>query len=150
MPATAPAPDRDLARIALPVLGVGLLIAGSLWVLSPFLGALLWAAMIVVATWPLMRGIEARLGGRRGAAVAVMTIVLLLVLFVPLYLALATLREQVDRIAELVRSLPGLRVPPPPPWVESLPVIGARAARRWQDVAALPQDEVAARLAPYL
>src|SRR5512144_838017 len=148
MPASAPEPSRDLARTVLSVLGIGLLIAGSLWVLSPFVGALLWAAMIVISTWPIMRGVEARLGGRRGPAVAVMTVVLLLVLFVPLYLALATLLGQVDRIAELVRSLPGLRVPPPPPWVESLPVIGARAARRWQDVAALPQDEVAARLAP--
>ncbi len=144
------APSRDLARIILTVLGIGLLIAGCLWVLSPFLGALLWAATIVIATWPIMRGIEARLGGRRGGAVAVMTIVLLLVLFVPLYLALATLLEQVDRIAELVRELPDLRVPPPPAWVDALPVVGARAARRWRDLAALPQDEVAARLAPYL
>src|SRR5512143_1985965 len=111
MPATAPASDRDLARIVLSVLGIGLLIAGSLWVLSPFLGALLWAMMIVVATWPIMRGIEARLGGRRGAAVAVMTIVLLLVLFVPLYLALATILEQSSRIAELARGLPTMQIP---------------------------------------
>jgi predicted PurR-regulated permease PerM len=150
MLATAPAAHRDLTRIVLSVLGIGLLIAGSLWVLSPFLGAFLWATMIVVSTWPLMRGVEARLGGRRGPAVAVMTVVLLLVLFVPLYLALATLLEQVDRIAELVKSLPDLRVPPPPPWVEALPLVGAKAARRWLAVAALPPDELAARLAPYL
>jgi predicted PurR-regulated permease PerM len=150
MSATAPASPRDLTRIVLSVLGIGLLIAGSLWVLSPFLGALLWATMIVVSTWPLMVGIQARLGGRRGGAVAVMTIVLLLVLFVPLYWAIATLLEQADRIAELVRSLPDLRVPPPPAWVEALPLFGARAARRWQALAALPPDEVAARLVPYL
>ena len=43
---------------------------------------------------------------------------------------------------EIVRSLPDLRIPPPPAFVESLPLVGARLARRWQDLAALPQDEV--------
>ncbi len=150
MSATRPEPSGDLTRVVLSVLSIGLLIAGTLWVLSPFLGALLWAVMITVATWPLMLGIQARLGGKRGAAVAVMTVALLLALFVPLYWAVATLVEQTDRIADLVRSLPELRVPPPPAWVETLPIVGARAARRWQAIAALPPDEVATRLAPYL
>ncbi len=150
MPGMPPASQRDLTSIVLSILGIGLLIAGSLWVLSPFIGAILWATTIVVSTWPIMRGVQARLGGHRSAAVAVMTVILLLVLFVPLYLALATLLEQVDRIVEMVRSLPDLHVPPPPPWVEALPVVGARAAKRWQAIAALPQDEVAARLVPYL
>ncbi len=150
MAAIAPASSRDLTRVVLSVLGIGLLIAGSLWVLSPFLGALLWATMIVISTWPIMRWIEARLGGRRGAAVAAMTIVLLLVLFVPLYFAIETILEQVERATELARSLPSLRLPPPPPWVEPLPLIGARAARGWRELAALPQDELAARVAPYL
>jgi predicted PurR-regulated permease PerM len=79
-----------------------------------------------------------------------MTIVLLLVLFVPLYLALATLLEQSTRIAELARALPTMRVPPPPPWVDALPAVGHRAAERWLALAALPPEELAQRLAPYL
>lgn len=148
MPELLP-PSRDLPRITLAVLGIGLLIAGSLYVLSPFVGALLWATMIVISTWPIMAGLERRLR-RRGRAVAVMTVALLLVLFVPLYLALATLLEQSDRIADFVRSLPDLKVPPPPAWVEALPLVGRRAAHRWQELAALPPEDVAARLAPYL
>ena len=54
MPATELPPQRDLTRIVLTVLGIALLISASLWVLSPFLGAFLWATMIVVSTWPLM------------------------------------------------------------------------------------------------
>ncbi len=150
MSATSPASPHDLTRVVLSVLGIGLLIAGSLWVLSPFLGALLWATMIVVSTWPLMLGIQARLGGKRGGAVTVMTVALLLALFAPLYWAVTTLLEQADRIGELVRSLPELRLPPPPPWVETLPLVGARAARRWQALAALAPDEQAARVAPYV
>jgi predicted PurR-regulated permease PerM len=149
MPATHPG-SNDLTRVVLSVLGIGILIAGSLWVMSPFIGSLLWATMIVVSTWPIMRRVEGWLGGRRGGAVAIMTIMLLLVLFVPLELAIETLLEQVDRITELVRSLPTLHVPPPPPWLEALPVVGARGAQRWRELAALPPDELASHLAPYL
>ncbi|HET8541071.1 MAG TPA: AI-2E family transporter YdiK [Anaeromyxobacter sp.] len=145
-----PASQRDLTRITLSVLGIGLLIVGSLWVLSPFLGALLWATMIAISTWPLMLGAQARLGGSRGAAVAVMTLALLLVLFVPLYWAVATLLGYSDRIAEIARAVPEMRVPPPPPWVEALPVVGHEAADRWRSLAVLPPDELAARLTPHL
>jgi len=150
MPDTSsPAASRDLTRITLSILGIGLLIAGSLWVLRPFLPAVLWGTMVVVSTWPLMIGLQARLGGRRGAAVAVMTVALLLVLFIPLYLAVSTIVEQADRIAELARELPNAKVPPPPPWVETVPLLGQKLAERWQALAALDPHELTARLTPY-
>jgi hypothetical protein len=57
---------RDLARNTLAILCIIGLIGLSLWVLRPFLAATVWAAMLVVATWPLFRSLELRLGGRRG------------------------------------------------------------------------------------
>jgi len=146
----APPAHRDLARITLSIMGIALLIGGSVWVLLPFLGALLWAATIVVATWPILIGVQARLGGRRGLAVAVMTVGLLLVLIVPLYLALSTLLEESSRIADLARALPELKVPPPPAWIDALPVVGHKVAQRWQAIAALPPDELTTKVTPYL
>ena len=73
-------PGRDIARITLSVLFIGILIAACLWVLRPFRGAMVWATMIVVATWPMMLATEARLGGRRWAAVVLMTASMLLLL----------------------------------------------------------------------
>jgi predicted PurR-regulated permease PerM len=150
MAITAPAPYRDLTRITLTVLGIGLLIAGSLRVLLPFLGSLLWATMIVVSTWPLMLALQARLGGRRGAAVAVMTVALLLVLIIPLFVATSTILEQFDRIAEIARALPTLRVPPPPPWVDAVPLVGHGAAEKWLALAAMEPQELAEWLTPHL
>ncbi len=140
---------QDVARITLAVLGIGLLIAGSLWVLKPFIPALLWAVMIVVATWPLMLAVQARLGGRR-SAVAVMTLGLLLVLIVPISLAVWTLLGQSDRISDLVRSVPSIRVPPPPSWVREMPLGGQRLAGRWAEYAALSSEELANLLSPYV
>ncbi len=150
MSTSTTAPERDIARIVLTVLGIGLLIAGSLTVLWPFLGALLWATMIVVSTWPLMIGLQRRLAGKRGAAVAVMTVALLLVLFAPLYTAVATLLEQSGRIAELARELPTAQLPSPPGWVESIPVLGSKLSERWAEWSGLPPEELAGRMAPYL
>ena len=74
---TSNPPSTELARTMLAVLTIGGLIAATFWVLRPFLPALIWSAMIVVATWPLMLATQARLGGRRGWAVTVMTCLLL-------------------------------------------------------------------------
>ena len=144
----APPPSRDLARITLSVLSMGVLIAGSLWVMRPFIPALLWATMIVVSTWPFMLRLQAWFGGRRSAAVAVMTVVQLLLLFVPLYLAVSTLLEQSDRIVTFVQKLPTLRMPPPPQWVSNLPLIGNRAAAQWLALAALDSAQLADKLTP--
>ena len=145
-----PSASRDLARITLSVLGIGVLIGGSLWVLRPFISALLWATMIVVSTWPLMIRLQRDLGGRRGPAVAVMTLALLLVLFVPLGLAIATILGQSDRIVELARELSTRRLPPPPAWMGSLPLVGDTLTERWLSLSALDPQQLTERLTPYL
>ena len=67
--APTPVVLRDVPRTVLGVLLIGVLIVASFWVLRPFLLSLIWAAMIAVATWPLMLKMEARLR-RRWLAVA--------------------------------------------------------------------------------
>ena len=42
----------DLTRDTLAVVFLFALIAASVWIFLPFLGAVVWATMIVVATWP--------------------------------------------------------------------------------------------------
>lgn len=47
--------SSDLARTTLQLLALGILIATTFWIAPPFLMALAWATMIVIATWPLLR-----------------------------------------------------------------------------------------------
>jgi hypothetical protein len=98
-------PERDLARIVLVVLFIGALLAATLWILRPFLGAIIWAVMIVVATWPVMVRVQRAAGGRRWVAVTVMSFLLLLVLIVPLTAAIATVVEYVDDMVAWVKNL---------------------------------------------
>jgi predicted PurR-regulated permease PerM len=140
---------RELPRILLAVLFIVAAIAVSLWILRPFLPALIWSTLLVVSTWPLMRAAQKRLWGKRGLAVIVMTSALLLVVIVPLALAVLTLAEHAGDVGEWLKTFARASVPPPPGWVEGLPLIGPKLAAEWQAIAALGADELHARVTPY-
>ncbi len=144
-----PLPAYDLTRIVLGVVFLFLLIAASLWVLRPFLPALIWATMVVIATWPLMRAVQARLWGRRGLAVAVMTTVFLLVFVVPLWSALSVIVEHTDDMGEISRSFLVMKLPAPPEWLAGLPLVGERLAAFWTELASSTPDQITEKLLPY-
>ena len=145
--ASGPRP-YDVARVTLGVACLVALLAGTLWILRPFLGALIWAAMIVVATWPIMMRLEERVGGRRAISAATMSAVLLLGFVVPLGAAITVLIVNGDRIVAWATSIASMHVPPPPDWVAGIPVIGSTLAQRWHEILSAPTD-VAATLTPY-
>ena len=139
----------DIARTTFQLFALGALTASSFWIVRPFLVALTWATMIVVATWPLLLHAQAWLGGRRSLAVALMTIALLLILVVPLYLGIETIVENANRIVDWSKSLTTLSIPPPPARVAALPLVGSRLAAHWQQLASATPEDVSAHLAPY-
>ena len=143
-----PARRTDLTRTVFAVLLMLILIGGAFYVLRPFLLAMIWAMTIVVATWPLMLRLQARLR-RRGLAVAVMTGAIVMVFVVPLLMMVQTLVEHADTIIAWMGSLSTATIPPPPDWVARLPLGGAKLARYWADVAAAGTSQLAERLAPY-
>jgi predicted PurR-regulated permease PerM len=139
----------DLTRILLAVVGIGGLILASFWVLRPFMLAVIWASMIVVASWPVLRMVQARLWGRRGLAVAVMTLVMLATLVVPLTLGVVAIVERSDDLMASAKWIATSPLPPPPTWVERLPLVGAKISAEWQKISDAGTDEVRGRLAPY-
>lgn len=139
----------DLARNTLGVFFIGALILASVWILRPFLAGFIWAAMITVATWPLMLAVERRCGGRRGPAVVVMTGVMLLVFLVPVGLAISTIAENAGEVSGWLRSLAGRSWPDAPAWLAKLPIVGERAALAWANVQENGLPELAVRIEPY-
>jgi predicted PurR-regulated permease PerM len=139
----------DLARTTLSVLFIGALIAGSLWILSPFLAAFVWATMIVVATWPMMRRVESAFGGRRAPAVAVMTLGLLAILMVPLAIALQAILDHADDLVALLGRLPNAQIPAAPEWLGRVPLVGVRAQAAWNQVASAGMADLAERAKPF-
>ena len=140
----------EIARTTLGVLCIGLLIVASLWVLRPFLFALGWAVMIVVATWPFLLTVERRCGHRRWAAVLIMTLTLLLFVVIPLSSAILTILRRTGDLVALFDALKTVRVPSPPEWFAKVPLISHSLVERWQHLAVISPQELSARLAPHL
>lgn len=141
--------QRDLTRTVLAVLFIGGLIGASFWILRPFLGAIIWAVMIVVATWPAMLAVQRWLWGKRALAVTVMTLALLSILVVPFSLAIGAIVVNVDTIVGWARSLATFKMPPPPTWLGKLPLVGAKIVQTWEQVTAAGIEGLAAMAAPY-
>jgi len=140
----------DLTRDTLAVVFLFALIAASVWILWPFLAAAVWATMIVVATWPMLLTLQRWLLGRRWLAVTVMTLLLLAILVLPFSLAIGAVMEHFKAISAWTTSLANFTPPPPPDWLGKIPLVGARAAARWQQVAELSREDLAAHLTPYV
>lgn len=138
-----------LTRTFFALLFMAILIAASIWVLLPFFTSLVWAVTIVVSTWPFMHGVQARLWGRRSLAVAVMTLLLLMLLLVPFSLAVATIFSHTDEIVGWVKSLATIAVPSPPDWIGALPMIGGKIVAKWEHWIAIGPEGISAFLTPY-
>ncbi|MCC6196138.1 MAG: AI-2E family transporter YdiK [Burkholderiales bacterium] len=139
---------RDLARTVLAVLLIGILIGASFWILRPFLLSVIWAAMIVVATWPMMLELQSHLR-RRWVAVALMSGAMVLIFVVPLILAIDALVENAGTIKDWGVKLATAPLPAAPDWLAGIPLVGEKAAELWTTVVAGGREGIATRLAPY-
>jgi predicted PurR-regulated permease PerM len=135
----------NLPQLTIGVAFIAMLAGASLWVLSPFLLPLVWAAMIVIATWPVLNALQRRLGGSRGAAAALMTLLLLLVFILPLVFAISLVVTHTEQIMSWANSAQGLQLPRAPQWVADLPLVGDKLALAWNELV----SDGLAHLRPY-
>jgi predicted PurR-regulated permease PerM len=112
--------SRNYATIA----AVTLLLVGCLVVLQPFFAAILFAAAIVISSWPLYAKLLERMRGRRTLAAATMTLSLTLVVIVPLALVAWTLADDVTGFYEHARAAVETGALDPPAWLKNIPVVG--------------------------
>jgi predicted PurR-regulated permease PerM len=139
---------HDLAQRTLGIVFIVGLLALCLWILRPFLPAIAWGATLVIATWPLLLGLQARLGSRR-RAVTVMTLALLLVLVVPIWLAIDTIVNNSDEILRIAGEASEVHIPPPPDWLAGVPLIGPRLHTAWQNAVDTGARDLLVKIRPY-
>jgi predicted PurR-regulated permease PerM len=140
---------RDLTRTVFAVLIIGGLIAASVWILRPFLAATIWSTMIVVTTWPILRALQSRLWGKRWLATTIMTAALLLVFVAPFSAAIGTIVANAGEIVDWTNRFSQVKLPPPPEFVEKIPVVGDKAAKVWREYADKGSEELAEIVKPY-
>jgi predicted PurR-regulated permease PerM len=121
--------DRLLVQILL----LGLL-GACLWVLAPFWSALFWAAVLAFASWPLMRLLSNLLNGRESTAAALLTAGWVVLVALPLIWLVGNLAEHVRDATELVKNVQVEGLPPPPDWLQQIPLVGERLVRAWHSI----------------
>ena len=126
--------DKRAQQIA-QLVAITLLIVGCLFVLRPFVTALLSAAIVCFSTWPLYKEIETSVRGRRSVAALVMTVLLILGILLPVALLALTLADSAAPLVERMRDMLVNGVPLPPDWVKAIPLIGENLDGAWREIA---------------
>ena len=141
--------QSDLTKNTLAIVLIGALLAACFWILRPFLPALIWASMIVIATWPLLLIIQEKVRGRRPAVMIVIGL-LVLVFVIPFSLAVGTIAENAPQITALGKKLTQVGIPAPPDWIEQIPLVGGTLDEYWQNASTTAPEELTKRLSPYI
>lgn len=115
------------------VAAIALLVFACLQVIQPFLGALTWAGIIAVSTWPAYQRLCGWLKGRQALAATLLVIALGTALILPLALLATSLVDSVPNIASFASGLADMKQQPPPHWFSSIPLLGPYLIDIWQN-----------------
>jgi predicted PurR-regulated permease PerM len=119
---------------------ITLLVIGCIYVLQPFIAAVLFAAIFCLFTWPLYHRLWQRFGRRDNLAAITMTMLLLIAFILPMAYLAMNLADSADKLFnELGTSLQNLQ-PHAPNWVHSLPLIGDQISNSWERATASHEE----------
>ena len=127
------------ARVA----GIALLAIGCFLVVRPFLAALLFAAVLVLSTWPAFRWLKDRVGGRNGLAAFLFAVGMLLAIALPVGLAAYSLVTHSAQAIDFVRGALDRGPFALPDWVVGLPVAGPWLDEYWHRLLGSREEMVA-------
>lgn len=138
----------DVPQILLSVLFLSLMIIACLWVLQPFILGFVWAATIVIASWPLLLYLQRRLWGKRSLAVITMMLLIILILIIPITLLVNSLLDSSDPLIKWLNSgnitLPALQ------WLNTVPLIGSTLYSGWQNLLDAGTGAFISKIRPYI
>jgi predicted PurR-regulated permease PerM len=116
----APNNGRNVGRIA----AITLLTLGCLYVMAPFMAATLFAAAVVISSWPMYQRLLRRFRQRRTLAASTMTLTLTLLVLIPIALVGYHLADNVTRLFEQLRVIIDSGEVAPPGWLRNIPMVG--------------------------
>ncbi|MGE5472025.1 MAG: AI-2E family transporter [Bacteroidota bacterium] len=130
---------RRLAQIALVVL----LIVGCLAVLWPMIGAVLFAFVVWICTWPhYSEKLLPRLGGRDTTGASLMTLLLVLIMLLPMVFLAGSLVAGTDHLIDFAKPYIEQGLPVEPPAIfASVPFFGTELQAFWHKIAS-SRDEL--------
>ena len=115
------------------LIAAALLALGCYYVLQPFIGAILFAAVLCFSTWPLFVWLRVRLGNREWLAALVIVVLMIVAIAVPVAIAAQSLIVHSPALVEKVRDFfDEHRDLDLPPFITNLPLVGTYINDYWQ------------------
>ncbi len=131
-PNLSPQPTPEKILLAILVGGIAL---GCGYVIHPFLPAILWAAILVLSTWPVFEWLTTRAKLPRVAAALLMVLAAALLLIVPIALSAPGGAQDIAALRHAVENW-ATQIPPAPGILADIPLIGAPLTDTWNHWAA--------------
>ena len=131
----APKPVLQRMQQYVQLAAVAIVIVSCYLVLNPFIPAILFAAVVCSASWPLYVRLRKALWGNGTLAALAMTLLLVVLVVAPSLLLAASLNENVTALAESIKSALDGGPVASPAWLASVPVVGEFASRYWDGLA---------------
>jgi predicted PurR-regulated permease PerM len=135
--AAEPSPASGTATLlerAIILLLFGGLLLGVLVILKPFVTAILFAAVLAVATWPL-RAALVRAGLSRGLVGTLMALLGLALVGLPVVAIAPRLALRLAEVEQRIQGVLATLSEVPPDWVSHMPLAGDRLAALWHQAA---------------
>jgi predicted PurR-regulated permease PerM len=133
-PETEQSPPAPMGMLDV-MIRAGLILALALLcyrVLAPFMELVVWAIILAVALYPLHRAIARKMGGKQGLAATCLVALAVALIVVPSALLVDSLGGSVRDLVHGVQQ-GTVNVPPPPPVVAKVPLIGEKVRAVWAD-----------------
>lgn len=138
-----PLPLHPAARLTARVLVAVALVAAAIWAALDFLPALIWAALLAVALWPLYeRTAHAMAHGPSAVTALLFTLLIGAVVFLPVGLAIYEIAQQSGTLGTFISQAHDNGVPVPE-WIARLPVAAGALEQWWRDNLARPEAATA-------
>ena len=121
---------RNMVEAALRIGLIFVLLILTYDIIKPFLIPIVWGGIIAIAAFPLNRRLESLLGGRRGLAAILLTLLFILVLVLPAYQVTESLLQAAKSVSSRLADKE-FQIPGPAPSVAQWPVVGERLYEAW-------------------
>ncbi len=129
-----PSPIDTSIRIGL----IGLMTIWCLYIARPFIGLVVWGAIIAIGSYPVYRWMQKKLNLSQGKAAFVFTLAMLALLITPTVVLTGALLDETRVIAGHMQG-GDFNVPPPPEKAKSIPLLGEKLSVLWQKAHEDPQ-----------
>jgi len=127
---------NQITRIAI----VALLVIGCIYVLRPFMGAVLFATIWCLFTWPAYHRLWLYLSRRDALAAIIMTLLSSFTLILPMAYLAINLTDSASKLFDEIGVFLQNLQPSAPDWVRNIPIIGEQISSSWLNATASHEE----------